>query len=79
MDEMDKCNFVIKSARCKELTQVEVLRKLCGDTSDVIRTSRPPGKAHFGLSKVIEAFLPGYKTYHRHWFLTLENSSRLLL
>lgn len=41
MFEMDNCDFVIKSARCKGLTQVEFLkveflRKLSGDTSDMI-------------------------------------------
>lgn len=62
--EMDNCNFVTNSARCKGLTEVEFLRKLCDDTSDVIRTLRMLGKAHPGLSKVLEAFVSGYVVYH---------------
>ncbi|KAJ6143153.1 hypothetical protein N7471_002606 [Penicillium samsonianum] len=64
MAEMDNSNFIANSARCKGLTQIEFLRKLCDDTSDVIQTLRTLGKAHFGLSKVVEAFVSGYVTYH---------------
>lgn len=61
---MDNCNFVTNSARCKGLTEIEFLRKLCDDTSDVIRTLRTLGKAHPGLSKAVEAFVSGYVVYH---------------
>ncbi|KAJ5957419.1 hypothetical protein N7501_011698 [Penicillium viridicatum] len=63
--EMDNCNFVTNSARCKGLTEVEFLRKLCDDTSEIIRTLRTLGKAHPGLSKVLEAFVSGYVVYHQ--------------
>ncbi|KGO36747.1 Trichodiene synthase [Penicillium expansum] len=62
--EMDNCNFVANSARCKGLTQIKFLRELCDDTSDVIRTLRTLATAHSGLSKVVEAFVSGYVTYH---------------
>ncbi|KAF4767117.1 hypothetical protein HAV15_009452 [Penicillium sp. str.  len=62
--QMENCNFVTNSARCKGLTETEFLRKLCDDTSDVIRTLRTLGKAHPGLSKAVEAFVSGYVVYH---------------
>ncbi|KAJ5185518.1 Trichodiene synthase [Penicillium cf. griseofulvum] len=62
--ETDNFNFVANSARCKGLSQIELLRKLCDDTSDVIRTLRTLGKAHLEVSKAVEAFVPGYVTYH---------------
>ncbi|CAI7588280.1 unnamed protein product [Penicillium glandicola] len=64
MLEMDHYNFITNSARCKGLTQIEFLRKLCDETRDVIRTLRMLGKAHSGLSKTVEAFISGYVTYH---------------
>ncbi|KXG46760.1 Trichodiene synthase [Penicillium griseofulvum] len=62
--ETDNFNFVANEARCKGLTQIELLRKLCDDTSDVIRTLRTLGKVHLELSGVVEAFVSGYVTYH---------------
>jgi hypothetical protein len=62
--ETENFNFVANEARCNGLTQIELLRKLCDDTSDVIRTLRALGKAHTELSKVVEAFVSGYVTYH---------------
>ncbi|KAJ5827276.1 Trichodiene synthase [Penicillium robsamsonii] len=62
--ETDHFNFVANSARCKGQTQIEFLRKLCDDTSDVIRTLRTLGKTHPRLSKAVEAFVSGYVTYH---------------
>ncbi|KAJ5951015.1 uncharacterized protein N7479_009428 [Penicillium vulpinum] len=64
MVEMEEFNFIQNSARCEGLTQLEFLKKLCDDTSDMIRNLRTRGKAYPGLSKVIEAFLSGYVMYH---------------
>ncbi|KAJ5589039.1 hypothetical protein N7537_011717 [Penicillium hordei] len=64
MAEMGNCNFVTNSAGCTGLTEIEFLRKLCDDTSDVIRTLHTFGKAHPVLSKVLEAFVFGYFGYH---------------
>ncbi|KAJ5158759.1 uncharacterized protein N7500_008410 [Penicillium coprophilum] len=64
MVEQDRFNFVANSARCKGVTHIESLKKLCDDTSDLIRTLRTLGKAHIGISNAIEAFVSGYVTYH---------------
>lgn len=60
MVEMENCDFVTNSARCKGLTEIEFLRKLCDDTRDVIRTLCTLGKAH-----------PGYRRFLRFLFFWL--------
>ncbi|OQE37858.1 hypothetical protein PENCOP_c009G08653 [Penicillium coprophilum] len=63
MVEGDSFDFVANSARCKGLTPIESLKKLCDDTSDLIQALRMLGKAHIGISNAIEAFISGHVTY----------------
>ncbi|CAI7622241.1 unnamed protein product [Penicillium discolor] len=62
--EAECLRYYLPLIPCKGLTEIEFLRKLCDDTSDVIRTLRTLGKAHPGLSKAVEAFVSGYVVYH---------------
>ncbi|KAJ5382947.1 hypothetical protein N7517_000858 [Penicillium concentricum] len=64
MVEMESFNFIANSARCQGVTEMECLRKLCDESSDMIRTLHTLAKADTKLSKALEASLSGYITFH---------------